>query len=180
MNAKSNTLTAVIFFIAGILLIIFNERINLLAWVSILIGVTFIIPSAYSLYVSLTAKGDSTTKTQLSIMSVAGLVMGLCMCIFPNVFAGIFVYLFAALLIIGGIYHILIISYMSRPLVLPGYLYIIPALMILSGVIILFTSLREINSAVVLITGIALVLSAINTMLEYRSRRALLKSSGRQ
>ena len=52
--------------------------------------------------------------------------------------------------------------------------------MILSGVIILFTSLREINSAVVLITGIALVLSAINTMLEYRSRRALLKSSGRQ
>ena len=179
MNAKSTTLTAVIFFIAGILLIIFNEHVNLLAWVSIIVGVTFIIPSAYSLYVSLTANGDNTTKKQLSIISIGGLVLGMCMCIFPNVFAGIFVYLFAALLIIGGIYHILIISYMNRPLVLPAYLYIIPALMIVAGVIILFTSLREINSAVVIITGIALVLSAVNTLLEYRSRRALVRSVDR-
>lgn len=179
MNAKSNSLTAVIFFIAGVLLIIFNDRVNLLAWVSITLGIAFIIPSAYSLYTSLKAKGGSENKTGLSVISVGGLVLGLCMCIFPDVFVGIFVYLFAVLMIVGGICHILIISYIDRPLVQPGYLYVIPVMMIIAGIVILFTSLREINSAVVLITGIALVLSALNTFLEYQSRRSLSKVSDR-
>ena len=59
----------------------------------------------------------------------------------------------------------------------PFYFYIIPILMVATGIIILCTSLRDINTVVVLVTGIALVASSFNSIMEYiGTRNAVVKS----
>ena len=49
--------------------------------------------------------------------------------------------------------------------------------MVATGIIILCTSLRDINTVVVLVTGIALVASSFNSIMEYiGTRNAVVKS----
>lgn len=88
------------------------------------------------------------------------------MLIQPTFFVGLLAYIFAALLILYGIFHIIVIGFWAKPIVLPMWFYVIPVLMIVAGVVLLCTSVRTLNSAVVLITGIALVASAVNSLLE--------------
>ena len=92
----------------------------------------------------------------------------------PTFFAGLLAFMFGGILVLYGIYHIVLMSYWLRPAVFPFWFYIIPVLMLASGIVILCTGVRAMNSVVVLITGIALVASAVNSMLEYTAA-----SSGR-
>ena len=88
------------------------------------------------------------------------------MVVSPAFFVGLLAYIFGAILILYGIFHIIVVAVWSRPFILPWWFYLIPVLMIIAGVVILCTDVRTINSAVVLITGIALVASSVNSVLE--------------
>lgn len=186
MNNKTNLLTAVIMAGVGIALIALHNRVDILQWISILLGVMFIIPSLFALGITFfgnkpgqqTDRGATVSST---IAALGGLGLGIAMCLIPSTFAGIFIYIFAGVLIVVGIYHIVVVGYLSKTFVLPAYNYIIPALLIVTGLVILFSSLRTLNNVVVLITGIALLLSAFNSLLEYisaqRAPRRQLKAA---
>lgn len=173
-NSGSNWLTILVVFVSGVLLIAWHSRIDILQWVVILVGVTLIVPALYSFIVALGRRrrgegGESerTARTSTLWASVAAMALGVWMVIDPTFFAGLLAYIFGAILVLYGIYHIVLMSYWLKPLVFPFWFYVIPALMIAAGVIILCTPVRVMNSVVVLMTGIALVASAVNSMLEY-------------
>lgn len=168
-RTNSNLFTSVIVLVAGVIMIALHNRIDLLSWMAVIIGLMFIIPSVYILCTSLSDK--TKAKPGTLIVSIGALLIGLMMCIFPTAFAGIFVYVFAATLIAVGVYQIVSLAWLSKPLLLPVFLYIVPALMIVAGVVILCTDLRKINTVVVLITGIALICSAVNSLIGYSVSR---------
>lgn len=175
LTRNSNLFQAIIVGLVGILLIFLHGRIDLLNWVSIAVGLMFVLPSLYVLCTRLGSK--QKLPGGIAFVSVGGIILGLLMCIFPSAFAGFFVYVFAALLTIFGIYHIVDLSSWSKHVKFPFYFYIIPILMVAAGIIILCTSLRDINSTVVLITGIALVASSVNSIMEYIGTRNAVVSS---
>ncbi len=175
LSRNSNLFQAIIVGIVGILLIFLHARIDLLNWVSIAVGLMFVLPSLYVLCSSIGSK--EKLPGGIAFVSVGGIILGLMMCIFPSAFAGFFVYVFAALLVIFGIYHIVDLASWNKSVKFPFYFYIIPILMVATGIIILCTSLRDINTVVVLVTGIALVASSFNSIMEYiGTRNAVVKS----
>lgn len=169
LSRNSNLFQAIVAGAVGLLLIFLHGRIDLLNWVSIAVGLMFVLPSLYVLCSSVGSK--QRLPGGMTFVSVGGIILGLLMCIFPSAFAGFFVYVFAALLIIFGIYHIVDLSSWSKMVKFPFVFYIIPILMVAAGIVILCTDLRDINSMVVLVTGIALVASSLNTIMEYIGTR---------
>lgn len=165
MSRNSNILMAVITGAVGILLVVLHNSINLLNWISIAVGIMLLIPSIYILWSSSSSRGNKNSGA--TVTSVVTLLLGLAMCIFPGFFAGFFVYVLGVLLIAFGLYHIIDLIQWSKLTSIPGYFYIIPALMMIAGVVILCTSVHNINSVVVLITGIALIASSVNSLLEF-------------
>ncbi|MCM1517779.1 MAG: DUF308 domain-containing protein [Pseudoflavonifractor sp.] len=178
MNSKENILTSTLLLVVGVALIALYNKVDLFAWIVIAIGILFIVPSLYNLIMLIVSKRENvrTTRTPGVISSVGGLCLGICMLLEPNLFAGILVYLFASLLVIGGISQIALIAYGTAPLKAPLWMYIVPVLTTIAGVVMLCTSLKEIQSVAVLVTGIAFVVSAINSLLVYVGARSVMKS----
>lgn len=180
-------LTILVVFVAGILLIAWHSRIDILQWVVITVGLVLIIPALYSFIVALgrNRRGENgetgrTARTSTLWANAATILLGIWMVADPTFFAGVLAYIFGAVLLLYGIYHIVLMCYWLKPVTFPFWFYIIPVLMIASGIVILCSSVREMNSVVVLITGIALVASAVNSTLEYAScsseRRAIKRA----
>ncbi len=170
-NSFSSWLTILATAAVGILLIVWHNRLDMLQWLIIAMGLLIAIPSAYTMVVNLMRRNKNATDKRGSISSIvagiAAIALGMWMIISPTFFVGLLAYLFATIMIIYGILQLIIVGYWSRPFVLPGWLYIIPALLIVGGIVILCTSVRTMNSVVVLITGIMLVASSVNLALEY-------------
>ena len=162
LTRKSNLFTSVIVGLVGILLIILHARIDLLNWVSVAVGLMFILPSLFVLCSSIGSKQH--LPAGIAFVAAGGLILGLLMCVFPSAFAGFFVYVFAALLAIFGIYQIVDLASWSKTVKIPA-----------TGIVMLCTSLRDINTIVVLVTGIALVAGAVNSIFEFYTTR---KSNG--
>lgn len=174
MKNPGNWLTTLVVFVAGVLLIAWHSRIDILQWIVDLVGITLIVPALYSFIIALGRKrrgeGDETVRTARTSTlwaSIGAIALGVWMVCDPTLFAGLLAYIFGALLVLYGIYHIVLMSYWLRPFAFAFWFYVIPVLMIIAGIVILASSVRDMNSVVVLITGIALVASAVNTLLEY-------------
>lgn len=169
LTRKSNLFTSVVVGLVGILLIILHDRIELLNWISVAVGLMFVLPSVFTLFSSMGSKQH--LPAGIAFVAAGGLILGLLMCIFPSAFAGFFVYVFAALLAIFGIYQIVDLASWSKSVKIPAFYYVIPILLVATGIVMLCTSLRDINTVVVLVTGIALIAGALNSILEFFSTR---------
>lgn len=173
MKSFSNqSITAIVVGLAGLLLIIFEGRGDLLRWIAVLIGIMFIIPSAFVLVSQL--RSNSAFRSDSAVVaSVGGLLLGICMCVVPGLFVGIFIYLFAFMLILGGVSQIVFIS---RSGGLGGAFYVVPVLLTLAGIVMLFAGIERDASAIVLIMGIGMVLYSINTLIELYRIDQIVKS----
>lgn len=170
MKTANNWLTAVIVFVVGVLLIVWHGRIDVLEWIVMAVGLMLVIPGAYS-FISAIARRSSpegcySAAASTIVASLGALALGIWMLVTPTFFVGLLAYIFGAILVLYGIFHIVVIRFWSAPYVLPWWFYVIPVLMIAAGVVILCSSVRTMNSVVVLITGISLVASAVNSVLE--------------
>lgn len=170
---SNNWLTALIVMLVGILLIVWHQRVDVLNWIVIAVGIMLIVPGLYSCISALVRKSernrgntDYSAASSTIVASLGAIALGVWMVVFPAFFVGLLAYIFGAILILYGIFHIIVVAVWSRPFILPWWFYLIPVLMIIAGVVILCTDVRTINSAVVLITGIALVASSVNSVLE--------------
>lgn len=192
MRPKSSLFYGLLVIAIGILLIVFNNRGELLSWVVILAGLALIIPCVFTLANAIndnrraSRSGTDTFNqrmmtTGVIITSIIGIGLGVWLVVSPNFFIGFIAYGFAILLILYGIYHLCVVIWMCRPLVLPAGFYIIPSLMIIAGLIILLTNVRYIKSAVIIITGIGLIGAGVSSILEYvaagSSQRAIERES---
>ena len=153
---------------AGIVLICMHDRINLVQWVIVFVGVMFAIPGLFGLIEALVGRRKSRRGGPVPILaSVGSLIIGVIMIVCPVPFEAVFVYFLSAVLILGGIWHIWILSVGVRPIVLPVWLYVLPVLVVIAGISILLAPVRETESIFTLIAGIALVCIAGNGLFIY-------------
>lgn len=158
----NNLLTAIVAGVVGVLLIVFEGRGDLLTWIVIIIGLMFVIPGAYVLLSQLL--GNRQRRSSMAIVSAVGCVcLGLCLCLIPSAFVSILIYVFAFTLIVCGIAQIVNLSDFKMP---AGF-YIVPALVTLTGIVMVFLGAEKDASVIVLISGIALVIYAVNALVEY-------------
>ncbi len=175
MNMKTNIITNLLILAAGILLIVLHDS-NVLKAVIIITGILFILPSLLNIIMMLTRKekdsaGNKIYRSRVSlaygiIASLGGIGLGLWMVISPSSLIGIVAYLFAALLVVAGLYDIIMLAYGYRPTKFPLWMYILPSLMTIAGIVVLCLDVESIQSVVVLITGIAITAFAVNRFLE--------------
>lgn len=155
---------------AGIVLICMHDRINLVQWVIVFVGVMFAIPGVCGLIEALAGRNRNKGKGSAAVpvlASLGSLIIGVIMIFCPVPFEAVFVYFLAAVLILGGIWHIWVLAVGVRPLTLPGWLYVLPVLVAAAGIVILVTPVRETESIFTLIAGIALVCIAANGLFIY-------------
>ena len=199
-NRFNNWLTIIITGIVGIFFIVCYKEADLFSWLVRALGLCLVLPGLYVLIESagnhqgnrtvtvteteietdgrkrsgITTNHGSAT-TSLLIVSVCTILLGLWMLIAPGFFVGLLCYVFAAILILYGIYQIVGVVYAMRPASLPWQFYIVPSLFIIAGLLILVPPVKTINSTVTLITGILLVVSAINATIQRLAIRSYNK-----
>ena len=105
------------------------------------------------------------------------LLLGLWLIFDSSFFISFVIYVLATMLILMGVWHIITIKLFGKVMEAPYWVWIIPALLIVGGLAIFFTGARVTFSAIVLITGILLVLSAFNVLLNaVAGRREVTRS----
>lgn len=165
LNVKTDMLTSLVVGVAGIAMIVLHNRLDVMSWIVMMIGVLFIIPGVFSV---LTGALSRERKSGAAILAGVGAVLlGAMMCARPEFFAGIMVTIFGIILVMIGIYHICFVAWLARPFVLPFYYYIIPVLTIVAGLVVMFSSVRSFNSVVLLITGISFICSSVSSLMEW-------------
>ena len=181
-NSANNWLTILTVMAVGIVLIAYHTHLDLLNWLVLAVGIALVVPALYSVIVTLSNRskykemadeGVPVREAARSTLwaSAGAIALGIWMIVNPALFVGLIAYFFGAILVLYGIFHIVMIAMAARNFAIPGWFYVIPVLMIIGGGVILCTDVRTMNSIVVLITGIALVASAVNSVLEFTGTR---------
>ena len=159
----------------GILFIVFHNQ-NLIATLIIILGITLMIPCLATLFAILFRREKDAQGNEIKIgkvlfastviTSLCGIGLGMWMILSPSSLIGIMVYLFAAIIIIAGLYQIIMLAIGHQPIKYPWWMYIMPTFITAAGIVILTTDIKTLENMVVLITGISLVAYAINGFAE--------------
>lgn len=178
MKSKSAVWSSVVLLVIGIALIVLKGRDTLLGTIVFIAGIMFIIPSVINMLMLIREanrrKAGYRRPADRGLgmrcvgwcSSIGGLGLGIAMLLTPGTFSPILVYIFAGILVLGGIYHFYILARAYRPIIFPGWLYILPAALVAGGAVIFFSVVKDDIPAVVLMTGIGLVVFAVATFVE--------------
>lgn len=186
MSNKGNALISLIVLALGVVFIWLCNRTDFLNSVVMLCGVAFVLPAIISLLsmflVSKANRRSAGARMIQMICGVGGLGLGACILLMPGTFRPLLVYLFAALLIVGGALQIFLVSHKSRQVAYPGWLLVAPILVLVAGVVMVcFESFRqpEYEKWVVLTTGCAFVAYGLNgiiiSIIHHNGIRAMKK-----
>lgn len=172
MTNKGNAFVSFVVMALGVLSLWLSNQADLLHGVVLLCGVAFILPAVISLlslfFVGKANRQPAGQRLVQLICGVGGLGLGVCIILMPEVFRPLLVYLFAALLVVGGAFQVFLISRRSRPVNYPSWLLIVPILVIVCGVVMCcFDAFHDAAHElwVVVATGVALVLYGVNGIL---------------
>lgn len=168
MSGKNSFWSYLFILAAGIVLICFHTRVNILEWLIMFVGAMFAIPGLIGLITGISRSGKGHGVNASSILSSIGsLIIGVIMIVWPAPFAGVFVYVLAAVLLITGFCQIWVLAVDYKPYAMPLWLYILPVLIFITGVVMICSPLRDIEAAFTLMAGIAMVAAAANGLFIY-------------
>lgn len=187
MFKKSSIFLVNIFvLLAGLLLVLLYDEARLMEGIVMVMGVMFLVPSAISLILMLSqmsrsmsqidGEADSVGFSNGGLLpSIGGICFGLSLVLRPLLFVEILAYLFAIILIIGGLYHVVMLLITSRRISVSLWLYVLPVVVAVAGFVLILTDVRTVEKWVNLITGIALICFSVASLTEYIADRRALK-----
>lgn len=176
MKKGSLTYTGIVTLIIGIVLIFL--RATAIDVVVITVGIGFLLTAVVNVIMIMSRKNDvevnvNGKKESHAAISVGAVItamgaaaLGLWMVLAPGSFSSVIVYVFSALIIIAGLYHITLLAYGLGGARFPFVFYILPILLVLTGVVLLIIGVDTIKASIVLITGIALVVYSVCNFIE--------------
>lgn len=182
IKRSSGFLVNTFVFLAGLLLTLLYDEARLMESVVIVAGVMFLVPSVIALVLmmaqaSKTAAGEYADEPRAGIGNggvlplLGGICFGLSLILRPLLFVEILSYIFAAVLLLGGVYHIVVLFITSRKVGVSLWLYLLPLLVAVAGFVLLITDVRTVEKWVNLITGISLMCISLASLLEYIDSR---------
>lgn len=174
MNSKSLTYTGFFSLIVGVVLLFMQS--TAIDVVVMVLGVAFLLAAVINLYFVFTSKvtvevnGKKESKGSISfgslLTAVAAAALGLWMLLQPSSFSSLLVYVFAALMILAGGYHIVSLLTGFGGIKFPFPFFILPILLVITGVVVLILGPVTMMNVIVLVTGICLIVYAVCNFLE--------------
>lgn len=166
MDYKGNLWSAILALIIGIVMIFFSDIA--LHTVVIVVGVLFIAIAVFNFSFEFSRKrktGAGSSMTAILASAGAG-VLGVLMVFTPADMVNLMVYLFAAAIILLGLFQIINLAFAYRPVTFPFWFFILPALLVITGVVICLMGAQTVGELMILITGISLVVYAVATFVD--------------
>lgn len=169
---KTNWFCSLLVFITGGVLLFLCNRTDVLKILVYILGAVFTLTGCINIVASSMRHSSGKSHPVVTmvgwIAGLGGIGLGAAMLIVPAPFMPLLVYVFAALLILGGLWHFIVLSGYYKNTGLPGWLYFLPLLILVGGVVLLCSgSVRDNLRLSIIITGAGALLYGITTLLEY-------------
>lgn len=171
MKTVGNYLTALIITGAGVLLCMMNSRTAVADTIIMILGILFILCGVITI-ISLTRSGRRQQQGVVMrgvewVTSVGGIGLAVAMLVSPEWFMGVLTYIFSGLMIVCGLVQIIVLTWGYKSVKFPGWIYIIPVILLMAGVTMVFSdSLRYDTSRMLLISGIGFILFGVNYLIQ--------------
>lgn len=172
MKSKNLTYTGIVTLILGVaLLFMQHTAINVVVMV---VGGAFLLSAIIDLILVFRAKSKIETSgghaESISVVStltaVATGALGLWLLLKPTTFTSLLVYVFAAIIILAGLYHICMLGFGFKDARFPFAFYILPLMLVAAGVVVFIIGATAMMNAIVLVTGICLIVYAVCNFIE--------------
>lgn len=166
MDYKGNLWSAILALIIGIAMIFFSN--TALHTVVVVVGILFIAISVFNFAFEFSRKRKAAGGASIAaLLSSAGAgVLGILMVFTPSDMVDLMVYLFAAAIILLGLFQIINLAFAYRPITFPFWFFILPALLVVTGVVICIVGAHTVGETMILITGVALVVYSVATFVD--------------
>lgn len=100
-----------------------------------------------------------------TMTAIASGALGLWMLLAPSGFTTAMIYVFGAIMILGGVYLICIMLFVFKPVKFPGGFYILPSLVTICGIVMCVISPETTKSVIVTVTAIAMIVYALGAII---------------
>lgn len=110
------------------------------------------------------AKGRINFGSTVSAL-IAG-AFGVWLLIDPRGMTNMVVYIVAALMILAGLYHVMMLAFGFKSVRFPGWFYILPVCLIIAGTVVICIGATVVTNSLVLLLGIALIVFAVSVFSE--------------
>lgn len=182
---RSNWLCSLLIFAVGITFCFLYDRDNILSIIVYILGALFTTTGCINIIVTSMRHSRKTSGTFGStigwIAGLGGIGLGAALLLTPSTFTPILVYVFAGLLVLGGLWHFLVLSCYFKKGGMSGWLYFLPLVILVAGVVMFCSpDIRNNIRVSVLMSGIGAIIFSFTTLLEYiffkHHEKALLKA----
>lgn len=162
---KGSLWSAILTLIVGIVMVSFSNIT--LRTIVLIVGLLFIATAVFNLAYEFSGKraASKTSSTPAIITSIGAGVLGIVMVLMPIGMVNIIIYLFAAAIILLGLFEICSLAFMYRPVTFPFWFFILPSLMVVCGLVICVMGADKIAEATIIVTGIALIVYSVSTFM---------------
>ena len=171
-------LTNIIMLALGVVLVAFSGDERMAEMIAIALGVLFLAPSLFSLIMLFfvnVAPDDSRYNPRYNLLPViGGLSFGVVIVLKAALFVPLLKYLFAVLLIVGGLYYVFYLAFARYRVIVPSWYYVLPCAVTVSGLVALVLPIRS-QPIVFITTGISLVALALMSVLMAFAERSAAK-----
>ena len=172
-------------FCSGVALCCLYDRADILKIIIYIVGVVYTITGCVNLIICSQKHSDGRSGALTTVLGwIVGLGcigLGASMLITPDSFSHLLVYVFAVLLLLGGVWHIIILTTYYRKLSMPLWLYILPLILLGAGLYILCSqTVKEHTPTIILITGIAGIVYSVETLLQFAVSKVLEKKQKKE
>lgn len=162
-NRTVPLLTGILILVIGLILIICNKSITG-AGVVTLAGILFLLTGVINLVIFVTRKDHDGNRVNTGgaaffgwFVSIAAIILGLCMLVFVDTFNSIIPFIFAILVFFGAVtLAYTFIFGLKRVIKIPGWLWIFPLAMIVLGIVIITRDSVKADSLIMILTGAAM------------------------
>lgn len=177
-------ITNIIMLALGAVLIVFFDDDRMAELIAVALGVLFLAPSIYSLIMLLFTNvpvEDAMHNPRYNLIpTIGGLSFGLLIVVKASLFVALLKYIFAILLLAGGLYYVFYLLFTRGRVSMPKWYFFLPSLVAIAGVVALVLPIES-NSTLFLMTGVSLIALSVTSVVisysEYVAYRAELKAA---
>lgn len=177
-------ITNIIMLALGAVLIVFFDDDRMAELIDVALGVLFLAPSIYSLIMLLFTNvpvEDAMHNPRYNLIpTIGGLSFGLLIVVKASLFVALLKYIFAILLLAGGLYYVFYLLFTRGRVSMPKWYFFLPSLVAIAGVVALVLPIES-NPTLFLMTGVSLIALSVTSVVisysEYVAYRAELKAA---
>ena len=177
-------ITNIIMLALGAVLIVFFDDDRMAELIAVALGVLFLAPSIYSLIMLLFTNvpvEDAMHNPRYNLIpTIGGLSFGLLIVVKASLFVALLKYIFAILLLAGGLYYVFYLLFTRGRVSMPKWYFFLSSLVAIAGVVALVLPIES-NPTLFLMTGVSLIALSVTSVVisysEYVAYRAELKAA---